>query len=343
MTLNILNNMDMLPVRWGIMAPGKIANKFASDLNLFRKNALVSVASTNLERAQSFANKFGIPSWYGSYMEMLEKENLDVVYIASPHSFHFEQAKSCLEMGVSVLCEKPITINAAQLQLLITLASQKGLFFIEALWSLFLPTFKDIFNLIKEGEIGRVTGVKADFGFHMPLDDSSRLFDPHLGGGSLLDIGIYPLLLATVCLGKPEEIKAMSSLTKWNVDDEMVAILKYEKNGLAQIHSSIRANTRTEAFIYGEKGTIWIPNRWIDSKKFYVMKLDGSIELFKKTWAGFGYQFQAMEVEKCLAERKIESDIAPVNLSLQLMNIMDYIRHQTGIVYPEDRRDFSID
>ena len=140
--------MDMLPVRWGIMAPGKIANKFASDLNLFRKNALVSVASTNLERAQSFANKFGIPSWYGSYKEMLEKENLDVVYIASPHSFHFEQAKSCLEMGVSVLCEKPVTINAAQLQVLITLASQKGLFFMEALWSLFLPTFKLVFITI---------------------------------------------------------------------------------------------------------------------------------------------------------------------------------------------------
>lgn len=343
MTLNILNYLDMVAVRWGIMAPGKIANKFASDLKLIRKNALVSVASTNLKRAQSFANKFEIPSFYGSYMEMLEKEKLDVVYIASPHSFHFEQAKFCLEMGVSVLCEKPVTINSAQLQVLVTLASQKGLFFMEALWSLFLPTFKSIFTLIKEGEIGRVTGVKADFGFQMPLDDSSRLFNPHLGGGSLLDIGIYPLLLATVCLGKPEEIKALASLTKWKVDDEMVAILKYKNDGIAQIHSSIRANTRTEAFIYGEKGTIWIPNRWIDSRKFYVMKVDGSMELINKSWEGFGYQFQAIELEKCLAEHKIGSDIAPVNLSLQLMNLMDNIRLQTGIVYPEDSMDFSMD
>ncbi|MEY3320496.1 MAG: hypothetical protein RLZZ417_79 [Bacteroidota bacterium] len=333
----------MDPVRWGIMAPGKIAAKFASDLRLFRKDALVSVASSNPARAKSFANKFEIPSYYGTYEEMLEKEKLDVVYIASPHSFHFEQVKSCLEMGVSVLCEKPVTINAAQLKVLVSLASKKGLFFMEALWTLFLPTFKNIFKRIEEGEIGKITGIKADFGFHMPVDDASRLFDPHLGGGSLLDIGIYPLLLATVCLGEPEEIKALASLTKWKVDDEMMALLKYKNDGLAQIHSTIRANTRTEAFIYGEKGTIWIPNRWIDSQKFYVLKLDESLDLFHHPWKGFGYQFQAMEVEKCLSEGKLQSDIAPLNLSLKIMNLMDTIRFQTGIDYPEDHQDFTID
>ena len=326
----------MNPIRWGIMAPGKIATKFASDMRLFRKDALVSVASSNVERAQSFASKFEIPTFYGSYSEMLEKENLDVVYIASPHSFHFEQAKSCLEKGISVLCEKPVTINSEQLKELVSLAAQKGLFFMEALWSLFLPSFRIIFSLINEGKIGRIIGIKADFGFYSANDDASRLFNPHLGGGSLLDIGIYPLLLSNVCLGEPCEIKAMASLTKWKVDDEMIAVLKYKNEGLAQIHSTFRANTKTEAFIYGEKGTIWIPNRWIDSQKFYILNLEGSLSLFHHPWEGFGYQFQAMEVEKCLADGKKESDIAPLQLSLQMMKMMDDIRYQTGIIYPED-------
>jgi predicted dehydrogenase len=268
---------------------------------------------------------------------MLEKEKLHVVYISSPHAFHFEQVQLCLEMGVSVLCEKPVTINAAQFKLLTKLAKEKGLFFMEALWSLFLPTFHKIFECIHHGEIGNIIGVKADFGFHLPFDAKSRLFDPALGGGSLLDIGIYPLLLATVCLGEPIEIKAFASLTDRQIDDEMMAILQYQHGGLAQIHASIRSHTTTEAFIYGDKGNIRIPNRWIDSQSFYLMKNDGKVTLHKTTWEGFGYQFQAMEVEKCLSEGQWESEIAPTTLSLQLMCLMDQIRSQTGIVYPADK------
>jgi predicted dehydrogenase len=180
----------MVPIRWGIIAPGRIANKFASDFSLIHNHAITSVASTNIERARVFADKYKLSSFYGDYREMLTKEKLDIVYIASPHSFHFEQAKMCLDLGISVLCEKPVTIHSGQLKQLLTLAAEKGLFFMEALWTVFLPTYNQIFEKINNGDIGSIIGVKADFGFHMPFDPESRLFNPSLGGGSLLDIGI---------------------------------------------------------------------------------------------------------------------------------------------------------
>ena len=331
----------MVSIRWGIIAPGRIAHKFASDFSLIHNHSITSVASTNIERARAFADKYKLSSFYGDYREMLVKEKLDIVYIASPHSFHFEQAKMCLDLGISVLCEKPVTIHSGQLKQLLTLAAEKGLFFMEALWTVFLPTYTQIFEKINNGDIGSIIGVKADFGFHMPFDQDSRLFNPSLGGGSLLDIGIYPLLLATLCLGYPDEIKALASLTELKVDDEMIAILNYNKRGLAQIQSTIRANTRTEAFIFGENGSIWVPNRWIDSQKFYLLKSNEQEELIHSPWDGFGYQFQISAVEKCLAQGLSECPLVPHSLSIQLMNQMDEIRKQTGIVYPEDAFNYE--
>ena len=331
----------MVSIRWGIIAPGRIAHKFASDFSLIHNHSITSVASTNIERARAFADKYKLSSFYGDYREMLVKEKLDIVYIASPHSFHFEQAKMCLDLGISVLCEKPVTIHSGQLKQLLTLAAEKGLFFMEALWTVFLPTYTQIFEKINNGDIGSIIGVKADFGFHMPFDQDSRLFNPSLGGGSLLDIGIYPLLLATLCLGYPDEIKALASLTELKVDDEMIAILNYNKRGLAQIQSTIRANTTTEAFIFGDNGSIWVPNRWIDSQKFYLLKSNGQEELIHSPWDGFGYQFQISAVEKCLAQGLSECPLVPHSLSIQLMNQMDEIRKQTGIVYPEDAFNYE--
>ena len=331
----------MVSIRWGIIAPGRIAHKFASDFSLIHNHSITSVASTNIERARAFADKYKLSSFYGDYREMLVNEKLDIVYIASPHSFHFEQAKMCLDLGISVLCEKPVTIHSGQLKQLLTLAAEKRLFFMEALWTVFLPTYTQIFEKINNGDIGSIIGVKADFGFHMPFDQDSRLFNPSLGGGSLLDIGIYPLLLATLCLGYPDEIKALASLTELKVDDEMIAILNYNKRGLAQIQSTIRANTRTEAFIFGDNGSIWVPNRWIDSQKFHLLKSDGQEELIHSPWDGFGYQFQISAVEKCLAQGLLECPLVPHSLSIQLMNQMDEIRKQTGIVYPEDAFNYE--
>jgi len=331
----------MVSIRWGIIAPGRIAHKFASDFSLIHNHSITSVASTNIERARAFADKYKLSSFYGDYREMLVNEKLDIVYIASPHSFHFEQAKMCLDLGISVLCEKPVTIHSGQLKQLLTLAAEKGLFFMEALWTVFLPTYTQIFEKINNGDIGSIIGVKADFGFHMPFDQDSRLFNPSLGGGSLLDIGIYPLLLATLCLGYPDEIKALASLTELKVDDEMIAVLKYNKRGLAQIQSTIRANTRTEAFIFGDNGSFWVPGRWIDSQKFYLLKSDGQEELIHSPWDGFGYQFQISAVEKCLAQGLLECPLVPHSLSIQLMNQMDEIRKQTGIVYPEDAFNYE--
>jgi predicted dehydrogenase len=232
-------------------------------------------------------------------------------------------------------------MNLKQVQKMVESARENDTFLMEAMWTRFIPAIQKTLDLISEGRIGKVRNIQADFGFNAPFLPEKRLLNPSLGGGALLDIGIYPLLLATLCLGYPEEIKALASLTELKVDDEMMAVLKYKKRGLAQIQSTIRANTPTEAYIFGENGSIFVPNRWIDSQKFHVLKSNGEEDVIHSTWEGFGYQFQILAVEKCLAQGLLESPLVPHALSLQLMNQMDEIRKQTGITYPEDRLNYE--
>jgi len=322
--------------RWGILAPGRIAQKFAADLALLDGDRLLGVGSSNLARAQAFADRFGIPQAFGDYVEMLDKVRPDIAYIAAPHAMHYDLARACLDRNVSVLCEKPACLNAPQLESLLTLAANKGCFFMEALWTLFLPAIQQIQRLLYEGELGKVHTVRADFGFYTPRQPDSRLFNPLLGGGSLLDIGIYPLLLANVCLGTPERILAQGSLTPEGIDDECMVQLSFPCGGMAQIHASLRSDTPTEACIHGDKGSIHIPARWIDFPGFTWTKPGLGSQEVRCPREGFGYHYQVLEAEKCLAAGRISSMVASHKLSLKLMRQMDEIRRQIGVVYPQD-------
>ena len=195
-------------INWGIIAPGKIAQKFASDLKLVEGANLLAVASRDETRAKEFALEYNAQKHYGSYLDLVKDPDVDVVYIASPHPFHFEQSLLCLNHGKHVLCEKPMCMNVQEVKQLIDVAQSKNLFLMEALWTRFIPSFVKCKNLVEQGEIGEILYIQADFGFRAEYDVQRRTFNKELGGGSLLDIGIYPVFFALEIAGKPWEIKA---------------------------------------------------------------------------------------------------------------------------------------
>lgn len=324
--------------KWGIIGLGRIARKFASDLSLVPNAQLHAVASTSAERARQFADEFGAPHAFGTYAEIVQCADLDVVYIATPHVLHAENTLLCLEHGIPVLCEKPFAMNRQEALRMANTARRNRAFLMEALWTRFIPAVDYALALVAQGEIGDVHTVKADFGFHMPFDPHSRVYNKSLGGGSLLDIGIYPALLSLFVLGKPlpEHIQAAASFTSTEVDESCAFILDYPDKRLAIGHSSIVANTPVEAWIYGTEGSIYLHPRWHFAKKVTVTHYEGNSELKRDMefpFEGWGYHFEAAHVMECLEEGRLESDLVPLDFTLDLMETLDTIREQIGLEY----------
>lgn len=322
---------------WGIIGPGRIAHKFAMGLSVIKNARLHAVASRSEERAEAFARQYGATHFFGNYEAITSCPNLDVVYIATPHAFHCENTLLCLQNGIPVLCEKPFAINGGEVQEMIQTASETRTFLMEALWTRFLPTTLKALEIIDNGTLGEVHGIKADFGFKAPLDPNGRLYNPDLGGGSLLDIGIYPAFLSQLILGQPIEIKALGSLSNTNVDQECVAILQYENGKIAQLHSTILSRTKTEAFIYGENGTIHIHTRWHEPTTMSLLLHGERPEDIRLDFLGNGYNYQAEEVMNCLNQGKLESELWPLQSSLDLIILLDKIRDQIGVRYPSEQ------
>ncbi|HNM27995.1 MAG TPA: Gfo/Idh/MocA family oxidoreductase, partial [Saprospiraceae bacterium] len=244
---------------WGIIGLGKIARKFAEDLRRLPNARLHAVASTSADRAAAFAAEFGASRAFGSYEALLDCPGLDVIYVATPHVLHSENALLCLERGISVLCEKPFAMDLPAARQMVTAARRHRAFLMEALWTRFIPAVDYALALAEQGEIGRVHTVKADFGYYAPFDAHSRIYNKVLGGGSLLDIGIYPALLALFVLGKPlpENVSASATFTPTEVDESCAFTFSYPGgNQLALGHSSVAANTPVEAWLYGTEGAI---------------------------------------------------------------------------------------
>lgn len=323
-------------INWGIIGLGKIAHKFAQDLAQVKDARLLAVASTSSGRAQDFATTYGAPHAYGSYEGILECPDLDVVYIATPHNLHYSSTLLCLNKGIAVLCEKPFAIHARQAAEMIETARAQDTFLMEALWTRFLPVTEKALELIESGAIGEVLSVKADFGFKAVFEPRSRLYDPVLGGGALLDIGIYPLFLAQLLLGKPASIKALAHIGPTGVDEETGVILQYAGGQMAHLHASIRSKTKTEAFIYGELGAIHIHTRWHESTALTLLKHEQRPLDFAFPMRGRGYNFEAQEVVHCLQEGLKESQRWPLKSTQSLMELLDAIRREAGIVYAED-------
>lgn len=325
----------MKTYNWGIIGPGKIANKFASDLRHLPNAKLHAVASRAQSRAESFATTFNIPYIFDSYESMVKNcPDIDIVYVATPHVGHFQATKLCLEHKIAVLCEKPLGMNAQEVNELMNCAEKNQTFFMEAFWTRFLPTTLSYLNLIEQGVIGKIKFVQADFGFFTTFDEGSRLFKKSLGGGSLLDVGIYPIFLTYLLLGKPNDIFAKATFTDTGVDETTTAIFSYKKGELANVMSSCLNKTPTEAMIYGEKGMIHVHGRFHEPTRGFTLKIyDQGEKYYPFDWFSAGYHYEAEEVMKCLGAQKIQSELWSWQNSFDLISILDEIRAKIGLTY----------
>lgn len=323
-------------LHWGILAPGRISHKFAHDLKLVAGAKLHAVASRSIERARAFANEYGAAHAYGSYEELLDCPDLDVVYIASPHVGHYEHTMMCLEKGIAVLCEKPFAMNAAQVQRMVDCARANGVFLMEALWTRFIPAFDEAIRLANSGYIGELKTIRADFGFKADFPPEHRVFNPALGGGALLDVGIYTIFLATWLWGKPLRIQATAAFSHQGADDSCAMIFEYPNGRLAILDCSLAVKTQIEAYIYGVDGTLQLHNRFINPEEVSISFYEKSSEHLHLPLTGHGYYYEILEVNDCLRSGKTESDKLPLDFSVLLMETLDWVRREAGISYHTD-------
>ena len=319
---------------WGILGPGKIAHKFAQDLALVPGARLHAVASRSLEKAQEFAAQYGAPHALGSYEELVRVPDLDVVYVATPHSEHRAHALLCLRAGRAVLCEKALARNSAEVADLVAAARANQVFLMEALWTCFMPATQKARELVSTGAIGRPVHVVADFGFAAPYDPASRLFDPALAGGALLDIGLYPLLMGKLLLGEPAVVKAAGTLTATGVDLSCSLALAYPGGATASFYATLAATTGTTATIYGTEGRLELHHKFHHAHRLTLHRDHEAPREFTFADAGYGYHHEAQHVQECLAAGLLESPVVPWPFSRELMATLDEIRRQLGVRYP---------
>lgn len=320
-------------LRWGMMGPGGITLTILSDFALVGIT-FDAVGSRSIERAQGYAAKHGIPKAYGSYSELVVDPDLDVIYIATTHNAHFENAKLALNAGKHVLLEKPFTLDAKEAKALADLAKEKDLFLMEAMWTRFLPNHVTLFEKLSEGLIGNPLYVMADHNQYLPKEKAPRLHDPALGGGSLIDLGVYPISFAHRVFGRPTRVQAAASLLPGNVDESMAAIFEYEGGKQAVVHSSLRVNGPIRAFVLGEKGRIELEKPFYEHSSFTAYDMDDNeIFRYEGNIEGRGMQYQALEVERCIRAGLRQSPIMSLDETVEIMEVMDQIRQQTGIEY----------
>tara|TARA_R110002167_G_scaffold25912_3_gene89388 strand:+ start:580 stop:1563 length:984 start_codon:yes stop_codon:yes gene_type:complete len=320
-------------VRWGILGPGKIAHSFANDLKLVEGGRLAAVASRNLERAKEFAAQHEVTHAFGSYEELLVSTEVDAIYIATPHTGHMEWAIKAMEHGKHVLCEKPLGVNLEEVTKIIKAAKDNNVFMMEALWSRFNPTIRKVKELVDGGTIGKVGYLHADFAFYaLDREESGRLLNPDLAGGTVLDIGIYPIFLAYLILGVPDRILAASNFYKTGAEIQTSMIFEYA-DAQAILYSGLTSKSEMKAELSGSDGSIFIDPKWHEAQGFSVVA-DGVIERNELPTVGRGYSYEIEEVHSCLNAGKRQSDLWSHQNSLDLIGLMDEVRRQTGIVFP---------
>ena len=322
-----------MTIRWGILGAGRIARKFAADFKVVTDGEIIAVGSRSKERSNQFANEFGIVNAYSTYEEMLKNDDINVVYVATPHNFHLEHAQLCLHAGKSVLCEKPVTVNSSEFDILQKLAKEKNLFFMEAIWTYYLPAIIQAMQWIKEGKIGSVKQVQVSFGFRGDMDKKERLANPNLAGGALLDIGIYGIAIAELVFDEEvEKIQAIANFSETGIDASNSIQLQYKNGGMAQISSSLVAELKNEAIIYGDKGRIEIPRFWM--AKSAILVNDNETLEFKDEAPQMGYNHEADAVNNLIKNEKAESPVIPLVKSKKILSLMDKVREQIGLKYP---------
>lgn len=319
-------------VKWGIIGLGNIAHQFAKELMLVEGTLITAVASRNLGKAQEFADKYNCKKAYASYDEIINDDEIDILYIATPHDSHAALTIKALQNNKHVLCEKPIALNYNDALQMIDASKKNNKFFMEAFWTRFNPSVQEAFYKIKNGEIGEVKYINADFAFLAEKLEGNRMTDIKLGGGSLMDIGVYPLFLSYLLLGIPKEIVAKSNFHESGADLQTSMILQYD-NAQAVLHSSFVSTSNMEATISGSEGRITLSPLWFMPQSYALIKDNHKINYSWPT-LGKGYTYEIMECHKCIKENRIESSLWSHQNSLDLIKIVDEVRNQIGLVYP---------
>jgi predicted dehydrogenase len=320
--------------KWGILAPGKMSAKFTTGIKLLGNAELYAVGSRDLQRAKQFANEFGFKKYYGSYEELAADPDVEVIYIASPHSHHYEHTLQCLRNGKNVICEKAFAINTREVEEMISEAGKQNLFLMEALWPPFQPFYKKAHEILKSGALGRIVQLHGYFTFIPPYDPNDRKFNLALGGGSLLDIGIYPVIDALTFIGVPDEIKATALFADSGSEDSISVIFKYNDRRMATLYSSFRTSTGIGCKILCEKGNMTV-SRGRDMNQKVILDLHGmERQEFVFSPPAMGYHWEAEEVMKCLDEGRTESPVVPLSFSLDLIKTLDRIRKAAAIFFP---------
>ncbi|MBV7699731.1 Gfo/Idh/MocA family protein [Streptomyces sp. TRM70350] len=325
-------------VRWGILATGGIAAAFTADLVDLPDAEVVAVASRSSDSAKAFAERFGVPRAYGDWGALAHDEDVDVVYVATPHSAHRAAAGLCLAAGRNVLLEKPFTLNVREAEELVALARERGRFLMEAMWMYCSPLMRRLKALVDDGAVGAVRSVQADFGLSGPFPPSHRLRDPQQGGGALLDLGVYPVSFAHLLLGEPSDIVARAVLSDEGVDLQTGALLSWESGALASVHCSIVGGTPVAASVTGSHGRIDIPSGFFHPDRF-VLHRDGREpeEFVHDPAAGAAHnslKHEAREVMRALRAGETESPLVPLDGTLAVMRTLDAIRDRIGVRYP---------
>ena len=318
-------------IRWGIIGLGKIANKFATDLASIEHVELVAVASRNIQNANNFAEKHNAKKAYSSYKELAEDTNVDAVYIATPHSFHKEHAILCLQNKKAVLCEKPFAMNLSEVTEMIEAAKENNVLLMEALWSFFLPHFTYVLDLVKSEKFGKLKSLEADFGFHTPYNTDSRLFKKELGGGSLLDIGIYPIFAALATLGEPDAIGASATFFENGADASCDMVFQY-KNAKANLKSTLLEETPSIAILKFEKAIVKLNRQFHQSSSITIIQ-NNTEEIINFDFKTLGYSFETEHFNSLLRAGEKESDIMTFEFSKNLINTLDKVRGIIGLTY----------
>lgn len=324
-----------MTIRWGVAGPGSAAVGFAKAMEFVEDGEIAAVASRSGSRAEAFARRFAVPAAYDDYLALADDPNVDAVYIATPHARHCNDTLLYVSAAKHVLCEKPFALTRGQAESMVTAAAEQGVFLMEAIWSRFLPTYQALKAVLESGDIGEPLLVAADFGMKVPTDPEHRLFDPQLGGGALLELGIYPLQLCSLVLGEPETVVAKGFTGATGVDEQVAAVLQHPNTGLGVVTAAIRASTGCSARISASHGSVDVP-AYMHCPEYLTVTDSRGVHQVDGPLGKGPLRFEIMEVHRCINQGLRESQEMPLRETVALAGTMDTIRKQLRLCYPSE-------
>jgi dihydrodiol dehydrogenase / D-xylose 1-dehydrogenase (NADP) len=325
-------------IKWGIIGCGGIARNFANCMSQMEEADLCAVASATPGKAKAFAEEFSVASAYDNYEALVDRDDIQAVYVATTHNFHFENVKLALEHGKAVLCEKPMTVAAWEAEELVALARRQKVFLMEAMWTRFLPAIGQVRAWLAEGVIGEVRQIRADFGFNATFNPEGRMYNKALAGGALLDAGIYPISFASMVAGAPVAVEAIADIGSTGVDEQSFYLLRYDNGAIAALSASVRAKVDVLAVIIGSEGKITVPGFLAaGSVELHRFQEGETIQRSFPYPDGQGFSYEIREVMDCMRQGKLESAVMPLDETITIMQTMDRLRGKLGLVYDNDR------